>query len=437
MMEKALNGLSKGLFEVAESRKYAIDSLMDIDFYKFTMGQLIYHKHPDVPVRFSFTNRTKKVHLGDYISEGDLMRELDHAKTLRFNNSDLHYLRGTNEYDERMFKEDYLGFLAGLRLPPYKLELADANDGSGGRNIKLDFEGKWSEVTYWETIALSIVNELYFKSQMDQMSDFQRDNVYATGIQRLNEKIKVLKTRPDITFSDFGTRRRFSGKWQDYVVKNLAKEMSPKQLLGTSNTYLAMKHGLLPMGTCAHEMEMGMSGIMHGSDEDIRSVPAKLRQDWRGEYGKPLSIYLSDTFGSDFFFRTCDSATAGEWKGLRQDSGSPISFTDKAIEFYRSRGVDPREKMIVYSDGLEVSSIIEVADYRKEEIKKTFGWGTNLTNDLGLPPVSIVVKLMESNGHGTVKLSDNIAKALGKQEDVERFKRIFGYTETMNREVKY
>jgi nicotinate phosphoribosyltransferase len=198
-----------------------------------------------------------------------------------------------------------------------------------------------------------------------------------------------------------------------------------------------MKHDLLPMGTKAHEMDMALSGIMHGNDDEIRASHNKVLQDWWEEYGEGLSIALTDTYGTDFFFRDMAPQQAREWKGLRQDSGDPFEFGEKAIEFYKRCEVDPREKLIVFSDGLDVETIVKLADSLANRIKVTFGWGTNLTNDLGFPALSLIVKLMESNGYGTVKLSDNLAKALGNAEDVERFKHIFGYTGTMYKEVKY
>lgn len=191
------------------------------------------------------------------------------------------------------------------------------------------------------------------------------------------------------------------------------------------------------METSAHELYMGLSGIMHSSDEEIRASHNKVLQDWREEYGWGLSIALTDQYGSDFFFQDMTPDQAREWKGLRQDSGNPFEWTDKAIDFYKRCGVDPREKLAIYSDGLDVDLIIQISDYRPGEIRKTFGWGTNLTNDLGFKPLSLIVKLMESNGHGTVKLSDNLAKALGTSEDIERFKRIFGYTRTTFKKCRY
>lgn len=410
-------------------REPIIRSLLDTDFYKFTMGQVVYRRYPDVPVRYALTNRTTAIQIAHFVPESDLRRELDYARELKFNKTEIHYLRGTNEYGERMFKEDYLEFLSGLELPDYDLEVRDGQ-------FLLEFSGKWSSAIYWETIALAIVNELYYRSLLSMERRFGRDLVFAEGRKRLDGKIGKLCECPNITFCDFGTRRRFSRDWQDYVVGVLAEEI-PRQMLGTSNTYLAMKHGLLPMGTSAHEMYMVMSGIMGESDETIRASHSKVLWDWWDEYGFGLSIALTDTYGTDFFFGDMTAEQARSWKGLRQDSGDPFLFGRKAIAFYEKMGVDPKTKMIVFSDGLDVDTIIELYKEFNGRIKTTFGWGTNLTNDLGFKALSLVVKTVEASGQGLVKLSDNIAKAIGRPKDVERFKKIFGYVFTTFEKCKY
>jgi len=407
-----------------------IESLLDDDFYKFTMGQVVFSHYRDVPVKFAFRNRTKGIKLADVIQEKDLQKELDYVRTLRFSKSEIHYLRGTDEYGDRMFGESYLQFLSELELPPYILRKVDDN-------YELEFSGKWSEAMYWEIHALAIINELYFRGLMNQLSQFENDAVYAQGTLRLAEKIKILRQHPDITFSDFGTRRRFSRDWQDYVVKILKQELPEMQFLGTSNTYLAMKYAMLPMGTAAHEMDMGVSGVMHENEDAIRASHNKVLQDWWQQYGEGLSIALTDTYGTDFFFQDMTYEQACNWIGLRQDSGDPFEFVDKTRTFYKGHGLDPQKKLIVFSDGLDIETIVKLADYCRDRIKYTFGWGTNLTNDLGFRALSLIVKLMESNGHGTVKLSDNLAKALGTLEDVEHFKQIFGYTRTTYKEVRY
>lgn len=406
-----------------------IQSLLDTDFYKLTMGQLVFKRYTDIPVKYAFKNRTQGIRLADIIDETELRQELDQVRTLRFNNSELHYLRGTNEYQERMFAEDYLMFLKNLRLPEYRLEKIDGN-------YKLEFFGRWTEAIYWEIPALAIVNELYFRGLMKNKSRFEKDCIRAEGIKRLARKIEILRQHPSITFTDFGTRRRFSKTWQNYVVKTTAQEL-PKQFVGTSNTWLAMMHGLLPMGTSAHEMDMAAAGAMGDTDEGVLKAHQCILEDWWTQYGWGLSIALTDTFGTDFFFRNMTTEQARNWKGLRQDSGDPLVFGEKAITFYQRHGVDPREKLLIFSDGLDVETMIKIADRFAGRIRVTFGWGTNLTNDLGLKPLSLVIKVVEANGRPAVKLSDNLAKAIGDQAEVERYKRIFGYSQNYYEECKY
>ncbi|TSC89849.1 MAG: nicotinate phosphoribosyltransferase [Parcubacteria group bacterium Gr01-1014_3] len=411
---------------------YIINSLLDTDFYKFTMGQLVFKHFRDVPVRYAFKNRTAKVPLGRIIKEADLRRELDHVMELRLGNSEYHYLLGTYEYKERMFREDYLQFLKNLELQPYELRYE-------GDAIKLEFAGPWSSEIQWETMALSIINELYYRVYMERLSEFERDAVHAEGVLRFKRKVDVLKKNPGIVFTDFGTRRRFSFDQQDYVNGVLAKEFPATQFRGTSNTYLAMKHGLTPMGTSAHELFMVMAGIKHNSDESIRQSHNEVLRYWWEEYGYGLSIALTDTYGSDFFFLDMTAEQARQWKGLRQDSGDPFDFGEKAIKFYEKHGIDPKkdEKIIVFSDGLDIEMIEKLYERFHDRIKVTFGWGTNLTNDLGFPALSLVVKAVEANGNRLVKLSDNLAKATGDMDDIARFKSIFGYSGDNYEECKY
>lgn len=410
-----------------------ITSLLDTDFYKFTMGQVVFRKFRDVNVKYAFKNRSK-VNLSHFINETDLRAQLDNVMNLEFNNSELHYLRGTNEYSDRMFTEDYLTFLKTLRLPQYNLVY-------NNNTFDLEFEGPWSTAIYWETFALSIVNELYSRALFDNGRDFDRDVVKATGVMNLSAKIATLRGNRGLTFTDFGTRRRFSKGWQDYVVKTLRNEFADRiaepQFRGTSNVHLAMKYGLLPMGTSAHEMYMIMAGISDQTDDGIRNSHNKFLDLWWDQYGYGLSIALTDTFGSEFFFKDMTSWQAAKWKGLRHDSGDPIVFGERVIEFYKSHGIDPIDKIIVFSDGLDVDSIININNHFKDRIKVTFGWGTNLTNDLGFKALSLVIKPVMANNVSLVKLSDNLAKAMGDVSVVERYKRIFGHTNATSTECRY
>jgi len=427
MIFKPKEEKGKKMFKL--STGWIIESLLDIDFYKFTMGQVIFNKHAAVIVKFRFTCRTKGAELTKVIPIEELRAQLDHVQTLSMNNSELHYLRGTNEYQERMFSEDYLQFLKNLRLSGYSLSYE-------GDDIILEFYGKWTAVTYWETAALSIINELYYRFQLAKMSPFEQDAVFATGVTRLMENVKELREYPELTFTEFGTRRRFSRDWQKYVTEVMANEL-PNQMKGTSNTKLAMELGLMPTGTAAHEMDMGYSGIYHETEDIIRGSHQKFLNDWWEQYGWGLSIALTDTYGTDFFFRDFTIEMAKKSKGFRHDSGNPIAFGEKVIKFYQDLRINPKEKMIIFSDGLDVPTMIKIFLHFSGHIIVTFGWGTNLTNDLGLKALSLVVKLVESNGHGTVKLSDNLAKAIGKPEDIEMFKRIFGHTTKFTEECKY
>ncbi|OHA87766.1 MAG: nicotinate phosphoribosyltransferase [Candidatus Zambryskibacteria bacterium RIFCSPLOWO2_01_FULL_39_39] len=405
--------------------KPIIESLLDIDFYKLSMGQMIFHRHPKVPVTLSFINRTARVPLAEIVSIGRLREELEHCRTLRFSSQELHYIMGTYEYEQPMFQLDYINFLKGLALPEFNLEI-------DGDQLKISFPGDWAEATYWETLAMSIVNELYYRALMQKYSPFERELVESDGKIALGRKIRELRRNPNITFSDFGTRRRFSRQWQDYVVSILAKEC-PDQFKGTSNVLLAQRYGLMPTGTNAHELPMVYSGIYFEEDTEKNPTYSQHRvlADWEEEYGMGLSIFLPDTFGSDWFFSNAVTPKQfRNWKGSRQDSGIPLKYAEKRIQEYQDAGIDPKEKLIVFADGLRVETMKEISERLHGRIRYTFGWGTDLTNDLGFKSISIVVKAVEAAGHPVAKLSDNISKATGPRVAVERMKQMVGYTNT-------
>jgi len=265
------------------------------------------------------------------------------------------------------------------------------------------------------------------------MTRSEREEVFKTGRLRLEEKIRRLKERPDITWIEFGTRRRFCKIWQEYIIQRFMESLPPTQFLGTSNTYLAMKYGLSSMGTSAHELPMVLAGVF---DDGTCNAPQKATEqvlkDWWNLYGLGLSITLPDTFGTDFFLKIMTPEQAHAWKGSRQDSGNPFAYGNKYINFYRQCDVDPFTKLIIFSDGLDVDLIFKINDYFSKKIKCTFGWGTNLTNDLGIPALSLVIKAIRANDRGLVKLSDNLAKAIGTPEDIERY-----YINTTYTECKY
>jgi len=421
--------------------RWIIKSLMDTDFYKYPMGQFVWKYYPTVRVTSVLRIRTKNVHLGRILDLGELREQLEHARTLRHTNSELHYLRGTNEYRLRMFCEPYLEFLRHLALPEFHLE-------RNGDDIDLRFEGLWCEQMYWETIALAIVNELYSNKLMEPLTAFEREVVYATGRLRLAEKIKTLRQHPTIKFSDFGSRRRFSAKWQEYVDEVLRDEL-PDQFLGTSNTHFANRTGVVPMGTSAHELQMVVAGLHEddGTDDWLAVSQREVIDRWWEEYNYGLSIFLPDTFGTDFFLRNLTRHDLEQWKGFRHDSGDLFTFGEKNIlARYQKEGIDHEKKLLIPSDGLTLGVMIRADDFFGNRIKVSDGWGTNLTNDLFdgswrgdlfYGPLSLVIKPILADGHHLVKLSDNLAKATGDPATIERYKRAAGYTNTDRVECVY
>ncbi len=405
-----------------------IRSLFDIDYYKLTMAQVAFRRFPDVPVTFAFMNRTSAVSLPDILVEDDLRAELDRIGSLTFTAEELDFLRESEHIPAGRFSDEFLAFLADLHLPPVDLRI-------GPSTLLIEVSAPWPEATLWETLILSVVSELYGRALLRQHNT-TAEAVHAAGAQRLATKVELIKRDPRVRFSDFGTRRRFSRDWHRYVVGTLAHEL-PGQFLGTSNVLLAKEIGLPPIGTFAHEMEMVFSAIFHGSDEQIRASQNKVLELWWDEYGEALSIALTDTYGTDFFLRNFSLDQARAWRGFRHDSGDPFEFGEKAIAFYEHHGIDPMTKQIVFSDGLEVERMLRLVDRLDGRIQVLFGWGTNLTNDMGFQPLPIVVKAVRSCGKGTVKLSDNLDKAVGTPADIQRFMRIFGHRKIPRLGVKY
>lgn len=411
--------------------KPIIQSRLDTDFYKFLMGQFVYHRYPHVPVTYGLKNRTKNIAIADFVEEKDLRRELDWLQTLKLRDEEINYLYDLQfENGTHIFADDYLEFLVGQkRLPPYQLFKENGE-------YVLTFPGEWSDAIYWESPALAIVTELVYREMMNRLSKEEQVKTFQEGMRRLFEKCELLPPYyPDARFMEFGTRRRSSRDWQDYVIAAI-KILIPQRLMGTSNVWFAMRHGLKPLGTFAHELYMAFACIYHSSDDDIRRSHGRVLDEWEEEYSPHLLIALTDAFGSSFFFSDFKDR-APRWDGLRQDSGNPDEFAKVAIEFYKSCGIDPKKKITLFSDGLTAGEIIRLHLAWREKLTDRYGWGTSLTNDLGFPPLSIVIKLIECCGHPAIKLSDNLAKATGHADEIERYKKIFTYTGTLYEPCTY
>ena len=411
-------------------REPIVKSFLETDFYKLTMGQFVLHNYPNVDVTFGFKCRTAGAQLANHIPENALRAELDHVLTLRPSVQELEYLAGLKTAGgTRLFQNDFLYSLSCIKLPKYQL------GRTGEDSYNLTFTGKWPEVIYWETYALPIISQLYYEHMLDTNGVVA---AYREGNRRLREKITVFKKHPEIRFIDFGLRRAFSKRWHENVVRTLKQELTPEQFVGSSTVNLAMKYGLKPTGTMAHELFMVFAALLDAEGGDITLVQDKVLDEWWDEYGEELSVALTDTFTSDFFFRTMTPAQARKWRGLRQDSGDPLTFAQKTLEFYfQLLGINPHSKIIVFSDSLDVNKMVQIANYCEGKIGHLYGVGTNLSNDLGIPPLSIVIKAIGANGTGTVKLSDNLAKATGSHVNIQRYMREFQTGEISREEVRY
>ena len=400
-----------------------VRSILDTDFYKILMNQFIYRNTKDVVVKFKLINRSKDISLVDLIPEQELRDQLDQARMLKLSRGEATWLRGNQFYGKNMmFTPEFISWLEGFRLPSYNLE---KNLG----NYELTFEGKWNEVSLWEIPALSIVTELRSRAVLRKMGKFELQVLYARAMTKLWEKIERLKKLPDLKIADFGTRRRHSFLWQDWCIQAMNEGLGDK-FLGTSNCLIAQRRELEAIGTNAHELPMIYSALAT-DDSDLALAPYKVLEEWQKEYDGNLRIILPDTYGSEGFFRNAPAWLA-KWTGVRIDSGNPIKGAETALSWWNQHGEDTTKKLLIFSDGLDVAAIEMLYTKFSGRARLSFGWGTMLTNDfrgLGIDldsnPISLVCKAVSANGLPTVKISDDLGKTLGQEQDLNRYKRIF------------
>ncbi|OYU41294.1 MAG: nicotinate phosphoribosyltransferase [Pseudorhodobacter sp. PARRP1] len=410
------------------NHKWKIDpivrSLIDTDFYKLLMCQSIFRNRPDTTVTFSLINRSKSVRLAELVDEGELREQLDHVRSLSLTRGESTWLRGNTFYGKRqMFRPDFMEWFEGMRLPAYHLEKRDGQ-------YELTFEGSWPEVMLWEIPALSVLMELRSRAVLQKQGRFELQVLYARAMTKLWEKITKLREIEGLRIADFGTRRRHSFLWQDWAVQAMQEGLEGK-FTGTSNCLIAMRREVEAIGTNAHELPMVYAALAN-SDAELAQTPYQVLADWQEEHDGNLRIILPDTFGTAGFLKRAPDWLAS-WTGIRIDSGDPAAGAEIAIAWWKERGEDPRQKLVIFSDGLDVDKIIELQAQFRGRVKVSFGWGTMLTNDFrglapddGLAPFSVVCKAIAANGRPTVKLSDNPNKAMGPADEIERYKRVFG-----------
>jgi nicotinate phosphoribosyltransferase len=415
----------------AYSHSYKIDpivrTLLDTDMYKFLMGQAIWKRHRHVQATFSLINRNKDVRLADLFSEQELREQLDHARSLSYSNNELIWLQGNMFYGKRgMFGPGYIEFLRRFRLPEY--ELRATADGQ----YDLQFPGALVDTTHWEVPSVVIISELRNRAVLHQTGRFGLDVLYAAAKTKLWAKLQKLKPLEALNLTDFGTRRRHSFLFQEWAIL-AAREVLGDAFTGTSNAYLAMQHGFEAKGTNAHERPM-VAAALANTDEELQQSQYDVLTEWAQMYDGALLIALPDTYGTTQFLQNAPDWVA-DWTGMRHDSKDPATAGEEAIQWWLQRGRDPTTKLSLFTDGLDVDSIIALHNQFHGRTKVGFGWGSLLTNDfrgchpdfsLALDPFSVVCKVATVNGRPAVKLSDNYGKATGYPNDIARYRQAFG-----------
>lgn len=434
----------------AFDHSYHIDpivrSLLDTDFYKLLMLQFIWKKYFHTRVSFAVNNRTKSVQLAKIIDIKELRAQLDHVRTLRFTESEIVWLRGQTFYGQRnLFEDGFLDFLRTFSLPEYTLGLEQDENGEHTGQFTLEFDGTWPQATLWEIYALEIVNELRYRTIMHEMNRSQLDIMYAKAKVKLYDKLIRLAPIDGLNLTDFGTRRRHSFLWQEHCVLT-AKEVLGDKFTGTSNAFLAMKHGLEAKGTNAHELPMVLAALAGKDDEKLRDAQYEVLRQWQNVYRGGLLVMLPDTFGTTQFLDGLSPMMAAAWTGARPDSKEAIEGGEELVEFWRRMDpVNAANKLIIFSDGLDVhlphhqpngADIPTIFEHFKGRVRMGFGWGTNLTNDFidchpiepkAMKAVSLVCKVKSADGRPAIKLSDNYTKATsGAPEELDRYRRVFG-----------
>jgi nicotinate phosphoribosyltransferase len=370
-----------------------IKSLLDTDLYKFTMMQVVLHHFPAAQVEYRYKCRTQGVNLRPYLDE--IRQEIHALCQLRFEPSELDYLKSL-----RFIKSDFIDFLGLFHLPEKCIEVSE---GELPGEIAISVKGSWLHTILFEIPVLAIVNEVYFRNVC-------KDPDWAEGRKRLQTKMKLVLDATDLAefrVAEYGTRRRFSHVWHEEVVTTMKAQMG-EHFAGTSNVWFAMKHGVLPLGTMAHEYLQACQAL----GPRLRDSQVFALETWAKEYRGDLGIALSDVYGLEAFLRDFDMYFCKLFDGARHDSGDPFDWGERMIAHYTANRVDARTKTLIFSDALTFPRAIELTRRFAGRCRTAFGIGTNLTNDLGHEPLQIVMKMIRCNGQPVAKVSDAPEKTM-------------------------
>lgn len=369
-----------------------IESLLDTDLYKFTMMQVVLHHFPGAQVEYKFKCRTPNINLAQFRDE--IQTEINHLCTVRLKEDELSYLRSL-----RFIKSDFVDFLDLFHLQSHYITLTPLDDGS----LDIAVKGPWLHTILFEIPVLAIVNEVYFRNISGSVNAVK-------GAAIAKQKLDLITTNRSLdglVIADYGTRRRYSKVWHEQALKQLKTELG-NQFAGTSNVMFAMQQGLTPLGTMAHEYLQACQAL----GPRLRDSQVFGFEMWAKEYRGDLGIALSDVYGMSAFLRDFDLYFCKLFDGARHDSGDPMQWGERLIAHYDSMRVDPKTKTLVFSDGLNIPKVIELYQRFAGRAKLAFGVGTNLTNDVGVEPIQIVMKMTRCNGQPVAKLSDAPGKTM-------------------------
>ena len=375
-----------------------VTSLLDTDLYKFNMDQVIFHTHTDLVGEYHFKCRTPGVVFTKPMYQ-EICEQVDHLCTLSFQEDELNYLRSI-----RFIKPDYVEFLRLWRPLRDYVNIELLPDG----NIDIRVRGPLFSAMQFEIYLLEIVNEVYFRMQ------YNYGDLYEGALARLGEKIEKFKDGTyTFKFAEFGCRRRLSRDWQNTALR-LLLDGGVENLVGTSDVYFAKKYGLTPIGTYAHEFVQMYQGI---PKIPLAYTNYYAMKDWYNEYRGDNGTALTDTITTDAFLLDFDRSMVNNFTGVRHDSGDPIAWGEKIIAHYEKFGVDPKTKTLLFSDSLDFDKAQMLYDTFKDRAKVSFGIGTFVTNDTGVRPLNIVIKLQYVNGNPVAKLSDAVGKTMCADPD--------------------
>ncbi len=378
-----------------------IQSILDNDLYKFTMQQAVHALYPRAEVRYEFINRNDTSFPEDFSLH--LQHHVEKMADLRLSQNEFNYLESTCYF----LTPVYLDFLSHYRFSPDNVHI----DQIAG-NLHVSIHGPWYQTILWEVPLLALISELFY--EIVPQEKLSREECRLQNLEK-GENLKEAA----VDFAEFGTRRRYSAANQENVIADILS-IENNTMIGTSNVFLAKKYGIKPIGTHAHEWFM-----FHAAEHGYKRANMAAIDAWSSVFQGHLGIALTDTYTTDHFLQSFDAIKARLFDGVRQDSGDPYAFIDKLVAHYEKLRINPMTKTIVFSDNLDAKRAISIQQYCQGKINASFGIGTNLSNDIGPPPLNIVIKLSSCRRNSEtywmpmVKLSDAENKHTGEVDEIE------------------